>query len=314
MKLRAGFMGSPAFAVPYLDAVRATCELRVVVCQPDKPAGRGRTLTPPAIKTHAQDFGVPIVQPHKMKDGSLVATLSTHELDVLVVVAFGRILPPELLALPTYGCLNVHASRLPRWRGAAPIQRAILAGDTVTGVCIMAMDEGLDTGPLYVTHDVDILPGETSGALFDRLAVMGAPVLQTFLQAFPNVPAAQPQPSEGVTYAAPLGKHEGQVDWQRSARELACHVRGMDPWPVAFTHRRGEVLKLFGASCASIANANVPAGGVLACSSEHGLCVQTADGALAIAQVQPPGKRRMPAHEYARGKPFAPEERLGLTV
>ncbi len=310
-RLRAAFMGSPEFALPSLREVAARCDLQLVVCQPDRPAGRGRALTAPAVKQAALALGVPILQPTKMKDGSVAAALRELALDVAIVVAFGRILPPELLAVPRYGCLNVHASLLPRWRGAAPIQRAILAGDRETGVAIMQMDAGLDTGPVHALARTPIGPRETQGELFVRLAELGAQLLGEFLGRFPDVPPPQAQADDGVVLAPPLRKEEGRIDWSRAAQALVDHVRGMDPWPLACCVRGDDELKLFAASPSSHATGGAAPGTVLAVDAA-GLHVAAGDGAaLCVAELQPAGKRRMPARAYAAGRPFAPGERLG---
>ncbi len=206
MTLRAAFMGSPDFAVASLQAVARACDLRVVVSQPDRPAGRGRKLVAPAVKEAAAALGVPVLQPLKVRDGVLAAQLREHDLDVIVVTAYGRILPLEILEIPRLGCINVHASLLPRWRGAAPIQRAVLAGDRETGVAIMRMEEGLDTGPVYRVLATPIGPLETSGELFERLAPLGGELLEEFLRALPDVPAPTPQDEAlRAAYLAHLG-------------------------------------------------------------------------------------------------------------
>jgi methionyl-tRNA formyltransferase len=307
--LRAAFMGSPEFAVPSLEAVRRRCDLRVVVCQPDRPAGRGRALTPPAVKVAASGYGVPIVQPVKMKDGTLLRELTAFDLDVAIVVAFGRILPADLLALPKHGCLNVHASVLPRWRGAAPIQRAILAGDRETGVSIMQMDVGLDTGPVHRVVKTEIEPLETQGELFARLSVIGAAALDEFLAVFPDVPDPVAQDEDGVVLAPPLVKSDGVVAWDRTVREIVDHVRGMDPWPVATSMRKGEPLKLFAAR-PSTRTSDSPPGTVLGVDA-NGMHVAVRGGAVCIGEVQGPGQRRMAARAYAAGHAFATDERLG---
>ncbi len=308
LTLRAAFMGSPDFAVPSLHAVAKTCDLRAVVCQPDRPAGRGRKLKPPAVKVAAEPLGVPIYQPTKMKDGTLRDALAQHDLDIIVVTAFGRILPKEILDLPRLDCINVHASLLPRWRGAAPIQRAVLAGDPTTGVAIMRMEEGLDTGPVYRMVETPIESHETSGMLFERLAVLGGEVLAEALADFESIGEPSPQDDALATHAAMLSKAEGEVDWTWPAKRVIDHVRGMDPWPAAFT-ARGEVgLKLYGARPSEQASAEP--GTVLAVDSQ-GMHVACGSGAVCIAEVQPPGKRRMAADAYAAGRAFAPGERLG---
>jgi len=309
-KLRAAFMGSPDFAVPSLHATAAHCDLRVVVCQPDRPAGRGRKLTAPAVKVAATAMEVPVVQPTKMKDGTLAATLATHDLDVIVVVAFGRILPPAILESARHGCVNVHGSLLPRWRGAAPIQRAVVAGDAQTGVAIMKMDAGLDTGPVYRTVRTAIGPKETSGALFERLSTLGADALGEFLAAFPNVEAPVAQSEDGVTYAAMLEKAEGRVDWARPAVHVAAHICGMDPWPAAVTQHNDAPLKLFVAGVVDVPTEGADPGTVLAVSRD-GVVVACLDGAVSVTDAQPAGKKRMAAHAWAAGRQVTPGTRLG---
>ncbi|MCA9710739.1 MAG: methionyl-tRNA formyltransferase [Myxococcales bacterium] len=308
-RLRAAFMGSPAFAVPSLHAVHRRCDLQLVVCQPDRPAGRGRKLTPPAVKLAALELSLPVEQPRKMKDGRLAAQLRTLDLDVVVVVAFGRILPPDVLAVPRHGCINVHASRLPRWRGAAPIQRAVLAGDRSTAVALMQMDEGLDTGPVYRMVDTPIGELETSGELFERLAGLGAEALDDLLAVFPDVPPPRPQPAEGITHAAMLAKPEGRVDWERGVRALVDHVRGMDPWPLAAAEYEGQPLKLFSARPSPHPRGEHAPGTVVAVDAD-GLHVAALDGVVQIGEVQPPGKRRMTASDWASGRRLAPGARL----
>ena len=308
--MRAAFFGSPEFAVPSLEATARACELMVVVTQPDKPAGRGKAPTPPAVKLAATRLGVPVLQPTKLRDGSLLTSLAPYDLDVAIVVAFGRILPRELLELPRLGCLNVHASLLPRWRGAAPIQRAVLAGDANTGVCIMQMDEGLDTGPVHRRVETELGAQETSGELFERLAGLGAEVLESFLRALPDVPAPTAQPELGVTHAAKLEKHEGATDFARPARVVVDHVRGMDPWPSATARLREDTLKLFAAGLSDRADDSASPGTILAVD-ERGLHVACARGAVVVRDVQAPGKRRMPAKAFVAGlRPSPVGERL----
>lgn len=309
-KLRAVFMGSPEFAVPSLEAVAQTCELVLVVTQPDKPAGRGRKLLPPAVKQAATARGVPVIQPVKIRDGSLAGALQEVAPDVIVVTAYGRILPRAILELPRYGCINVHASLLPRWRGAAPIQRAILAGDRETGVAIMRMEEGLDTGPVYRMRSTPIGPEETSGELFERLAVLGGELLAEFLRAFPEVPPPTPQDASQATLAPMLRKEEGLVDWSWSSEQVIDHVRGMDPWPGAFTGRAGAPLKLFRAGPSPLPRPAEAAPGEVLAVDRAGLHVACGTGVVRIAEVQAAGGKRMPAQAYAAGKPFAPGERL----
>ena len=311
-RLRAVFMGSPEFAVPSLRAVARRCDLRAVVSQPDRPAGRGRKLRAPAVKLAAETLGVPVLQPAKVRKGRLRALIAPHDPQLIVVTAYGRILPADVLELPPHGCVNVHASLLPRWRGAAPIQRAVLAGDEQTGVSIMQMDRGCDTGPVYRMSATDIGAEETAGQLFVRLAELGAQVLDAFLADFPEVPPPRDQTElEGEQSHAPkLEKHEGEVDWSRPAKRVVDHVRGMDPWPAAFTTRAGVKLKLFGAGRAAVAGPQVPPGRVIGVDGE-GMLVSCGRGVVRIRELQAPGKRRMRVSDYDAGNPFVEGETLG---
>jgi methionyl-tRNA formyltransferase len=311
--LRAVFMGSPEFAVSSLQAVQRRCDLRAVVSQPDRPAGRGHKLTPPAVKVAALELGVPVLQPTKVRNGALRALLEPFEPELIVVTAYGRILGVDVLELPVHGCINVHASLLPRWRGAAPIQRAILAGDRETGVSIMRMDVGCDTGAVYRMESTPIGLEQTSGELFERLSVLGGDVLDAFLAEFPNVPPPIDQsllPGE-PTHAAKLEKHEGEIDWSRPAEQVINHIRGMDPWPAATTSRAGVVLKLYAARASSLVRPPDTAPGTVLGLEDAGVRVCCADAVVCIGELQAPGKRRMSAREYAVGRPFVDGERLG---
>lgn len=318
-KLRAVFMGSPDFAVPSLHAVHQHCDLRLVVSQPDRPAGRGRKLKPPAVKVAAEALGVPVIQPTKVRKGRLAALLQDVDPEIIVVTAYGRILGRDVLELPKYGCVNVHASLLPRWRGAAPIQRAVLSGDAETGVAIMKMDIGCDTGPVYRLASTPIGAEETSGALFERLASFGGDVLGEFLAAFPDVPPPQDQAElDGEpAHAAKLDKAEGEVDWSTSQRRVIDHIRGMDPWPCAWTKRsagegKAVILKLTGGGASDRSRPEGALPGQVLGVDDQGMHVCAGDGVVRVATVQAPGKRRMAPRDYAAGQPFAEGERLGL--
>ncbi|WP_434422135.1 methionyl-tRNA formyltransferase [Nannocystis pusilla] len=303
-RLRAVFMGSPDFAVPSLEAVARTCELVLAVTQPDKPAGRGRKLMPPAVKEAAQRLGVPVSQPVKVRDGTLAAQLQALAPDVIVVTAYGRILPRAILEVPRHGCINVHASLLPRWRGAAPIQRAVLAGDRETGVAIMQMEEGLDTGPVFRAARTPIEPEETSGELFLRLATLGGDLLAAFLGEFPDVPPPTPQDPSLATLAPILRKEEGVVDWTWSSGHVIDHVRGMDPWPAAVTGREGTPVKLYRAGPSPLPRPEGATPGEVLAVDRAGLHVACGEGVVRIAEVQAAGAKRMPAQAYAAGKAF----------
>lgn len=312
--LKAVFMGSPDFAVPSLQAVAKTCDLRAVVSQPDRPAGRGRKLKPPAVKVAAEALGIPVLQPTKVRDGGLAKALRELEPEIILVTAYGRILPEEILRLPKYGCINVHASLLPRWRGAAPIQRAVLAGDPRTGVAIMQMDLGCDTGDVFEMVETEIGPDETSGELFERLAVLGGDALEDFLRRFPEVAPAQAQDHDAAVHAAKLEKSEGELDFSKTAEELHNHVRGMDPWPGAYTHLSvGDDeplrIKVF-ASRLSDHEATADPGTVVAVD-DAGVHVACGRGTLCLGELQAAGKRRGPAKSFADGRGLTAGVRLG---
>jgi methionyl-tRNA formyltransferase len=314
--LKAIFMGSPDFSVPSLEAVAKTCELLAVVSQPDRPAGRGRKLKAPAVKEAAQALGVPVLQPTKVRDGSLREALAALAPDIILVTAYGRILPEDILSLPKYGCINVHASLLPRWRGAAPIQRAVLAGDRSTGVAIMQMDIGCDTGAVFEMVETPIGERETSGELFERLAKLGGEALESFLRRFPEVPEAREQDHEAAVHAAKLEKSEGQLDFARSAGEVHNHVRGMDPWPGAYCglSLEGEAplrVKVFASSLSGYSPGAAEAGEVIAVDTD-GVHVACADGAVCLGELQAPGKRRGLAKAFADGRGLVPGARFGL--
>ncbi|RMH39262.1 MAG: methionyl-tRNA formyltransferase [Deltaproteobacteria bacterium] len=301
-------MGSPEFAVPALERLLAQHDVVLVVTQPDKPAGRGKKLTPPPVKRVAQQAGVDVYQPTSARAPEFVDRLRAAAPDVCVVVAYGKILPRPVLDVAPLGCVNIHASLLPKYRGAAPIQWAILRGETVTGVTIMQLDEGMDTGPILLTREVPIAPDDTAGSLHDKLAPIGADLL---VEALDGLAAGtiepRPQDDASATYAPMLTKADGQVDWRRSAREVRDRVRGVDPWPGAFTLVDGAPLKLYGARLASGAGAP---GEVLAAEGD-GLRVACGDGAVTIAEVQAPGRRRMPAAAFATGRRLTPGMVLG---
>ena len=306
-------MGSPEFAVPSLQVCHDVCTLTAVVCQPDRPAGRGRKITPPPVKRAAVDLGLEVIQPTKMRDGTLAQALNSRTPDVIVVVAFGRILPADILRIPAHGCINVHASLLPRWRGAAPIARAILAGDEITGVSIMQMDEGLDTGPVFSRSQIAISPEETAGELSRRLSQLGSGALREFLTGFAERGDPQAQDHSNATAAPPLRKEEGRTRWDRSAAEVVNHIRGMDPWPGAFTTRGDQRLGLFTATPSPV---TVPgtAPGTVVSAQKDGMVVACASGCVRIAEVQPANRRRMPAAAYAAGQAFEVNERLGMPI
>ena len=311
-KLRVAFLGSPDFAVPSLEAVRAVHDVVLVVSQPDQPKGRGQAMAAPAVKVAALAAGLPVLQPKSARSGELEAALRTHAVDLAIVVAYGRIVPRGVLDAPRLGCVNVHGSLLPRWRGAAPIQRAVLAGDTETGVSIMQLDEGMDTGPVWATRTAPIGEEDTAGTMFGRLAPLGAALL---LETLPVIAGAKarpaPQDEAKATHAPMLDKAEGLVAWDRAARVVRDQVRGCDPWPGAFSTLPGasgpEPLKLFGVRLAEGSGAP---GEVLGAGAA-GLVVACGQGAVAIAELQAAGRKRLPAKVFLGGRPLPPGTRLG---
>lgn len=299
--LRTAFMGSPDFAIPSFMATAQATDLQVVVTQPDRPGGRGRKIQAPAIKIAAEAAGYPVLQPETLRDGSTAKLLDGFDLDLIVVVAYGRILGKDLLTVARYGCINVHASRLPRWRGAAPIQRAILEGDQQMGVSIMQLDEGCDTGPVYTIATTDIAPHETSGEIFARLAIIGGQCLQSFLENFSNRGPAIEQDSSQATHARKLIKQEGEVLWWEDATTVINRVRAVTPWPGAVTNLEQDKIKLFGLKLSEVACADKDPGVVLALD-EQGIHVACGHGSVCVPELQPAGKRRMSAADFCSGR------------
>jgi methionyl-tRNA formyltransferase len=300
-KLRVVFMGSPDFAVPCLDAVLATEEVVAVVTQPDKPAGRGLGLSPSAVKVRALAAGVPVLQPTSVRKPPFLDELRALSPDVCVVVAYGKILPPDVLAAPKYGCLNVHASLLPKYRGAAPIQWAIIRGERETGVTLMQMDVGMDTGAMLGKRTLAIDEWVTAGQLHTRLAPLGAELLVEILAQLKAGTLAPEKQDDGAATMAPmLTKETGRVDFAAGARAVRDLVRGCDPWPTAYTLLGGEPLKLFRAKIVS--GRGTP--GVVIGADRDGLLVGCGDDAIAFAELQLPGKKRMPATALLAGRPM----------
>jgi len=297
------FMGTPDFALPTLAALRAAGhEIACVYCQPPRPAGRGQKPRPSPVQAAAEDAGLPVRAPASLKDADAQAAFAALGADAAVVVAYGLILPAAILAAPRLGCLNLHASLLPRWRGAAPIQRAIMAGDPETGVSIMRMEEGLDTGPVLLTERVPIGPDATAGALHDRLADLGARLMVRALAGLASGTLTPvPQPAAGATYAAKIDKAETRLDWRRPAAELDRQIRGLSPAPGAWFQRDGGRVKLLAARPLAESAGAAP-GTVLA----DGATVACGAGALRLERVQPAGKGAMDAAAWLRGKPLAP--------
>lgn len=291
--MRIVFMGSPDFSVPALEAlIAAGHEIACVYCQPPRPAGRGKKDRPTPVHARAAELGLPVRHPVSLKTPEAQAEFTALQADIAVVVAYGLILPQAVLDAPEYGCLNIHASLLPRWRGAAPIHRAIMAGDTQTGVCIMQMDAGLDTGDVLMREAIAISPEDTTARLHDRLSALGAELIERALTGYHGLNAA-PQPDKGVTYAHKIDKAEARIDWACPATEVDRKIRGLSPFPGAWCELSGERLKLLESR-------------VVAGSGEPGkilseLVVACGDGAVAILKAQRPGKKPMETEVLLQG-------------
>ncbi|MBI4183580.1 MAG: methionyl-tRNA formyltransferase [Proteobacteria bacterium] len=308
-RLRLAFMGTPEFAVPTLKALLAAGHLiGAVYTQPPRPAGRGYQPQPSPVQVFAEAHGLTVLVPASLRgDEAVQAEFSALGLDAVVVVAYGLMLPKRMLAAPRLGCLNVHASLLPRWRGAAPIQRAILAGDRRTGVSIMLMDEGLDTGPVVLARMVPITLKTTAEGLHDELARLGADLV---LEALDGLAAGRldprPQPSEGVTYAPKLDRDEGRIEWAKPAATLERMVRALNPWPGVWFSHQGEAIKVLAAELAGR-----PAGAQPGTVLDERLTVACGEGALRLLKVQRAGRQALSAGEFLRGRPLAPGTMLG---
>jgi methionyl-tRNA formyltransferase len=291
--MRIIFMGTPQFSVPVLDAlVAAGHDIAAVYTQPPRPAGRGKKDRPQAVHLRALELGLPVRHPVSLRNPQAQAEFADLNADIAVVVAYGLILPQAVLDAPRLGCLNIHASLLPRWRGAAPIHRAIMAGDAQTGVCIMQMEAGLDTGPVLLREATGIAPDDTTGALHDRLSAMGALLVVEALRRLPDL-TREPQPAEGVTYAAKIDKAEARVDWAQPAASVAGQINGLSPFPGAWCDVAGERVKLLGAV---EAQGDAAPGTVL-----DGFTIACATGAVRITTAQREGKRALPVAEVLRG-------------
>jgi methionyl-tRNA formyltransferase len=303
--LRIAFAGTPQFAVPALRALLGSSHHVVgVLTQPDRPAGRGRELRSSPIKLLALEAGVALAQPASLKTGEERAVLAQWAPEILVVVAYGLILPRPALDLPRLGCLNIHGSLLPRWRGAAPIQRALLAGDVETGVTIMKLDAGLDTGPTLLERRLPIGMHDTAGDLHDALSELGAAALLEAIDGLTKgLLVPRPQPADGVSYAAKLEKSEAHIDWTRNAAHLDRQIRAFNPWPIAETRFADETLRVLRAAVVDDLAPDVTPGTVLGLA-EDGLRVACGGGVLALRELQRPGKRPITARDFANAVPL----------
>jgi len=291
------FMGSPDFALSTLRALATASDVVGVVTQPDRASGRGRELKPPPVKILAQELSIPVVQPEKLKQPEAMEQLRVWSSDLIVVAAFGQILRKDVLELPRFGCVNVHASLLPRWRGAAPINAAILAGDEETGVTIMQMDVGLDTGPMLAKRSIRLKPDDTAGSVFQVLSALGADLLiETLPDYLSGKLIPQPQPEEGATYAPMLKKEEGKLDFNSDVNELERRVRAFNPWPGTFMDFDGTNLKVHRAH---IGQGKASAGQRLIVGNQPAVCAR--GGLLVLDEVQPAGKRSMNGKSFLAG-------------
>jgi methionyl-tRNA formyltransferase len=311
--LRLAFAGTPEFAVAALDALHGSPHrLIAVFTQPDRPAGRGRALQESAVKRRARELGLPVHQPASFRSADAQALLGSLELDACVVVAYGLILPAEALAAPRLGCFNIHASLLPRWRGAAPIQRALLAGDAVTGVCIMRMETGLDTGPVLARESIAIGHADTAQTLHDRLAALGARLIVRSMDALAGGEARETPQSGSATYAAKIDKAEARIAWSDDAEAISRRVRAFNPWPVAETRVSGVQLRIWEAETADTA-VDAPPGTVLR-AAEDGIDVACGRGVLRITRLQLAGRRPLSAGEFSRAQPLSGARLGGATA
>lgn len=296
--MRIVFMGTPDFAVPSLQAlIDAGHDVCAVYTQPDKPQGRKQILTAPPVKTLALEHDIPVFQPNTLKNEDEQARLRELAPEVIIVVAYGKLLPKAVLDIPPHGCINVHGSLLPRWRGAAPIQWAVIAGDEMAGVTTMQMAEGLDTGDMLLTYETKVGEKETAGELFDRLAQSGAELLTQTLVKLDEI-TPRPQDDAQSCYAHMLDKQMAVIDWSKSAHEIDCLIRGLNPWPIALTMLSGERLKVFAAEKAA---GNGEPGTVLEADPKKGLTVACGEGALKLIEIQLVGGKRMKATDFLRG-------------
>lgn len=302
--MRVIFMGTPDFAVGTLEAIiEAGHEVVLAVTQPDKPKGRSGSLQFPPVKECAIAHNIPVFQPVKIREQKNIDELKKYDPDIIIVVAFGQIVSKEILDMPRYGCVNVHASLLPKYRGAAPIQWAVINGDEITGVTTQRMDVGVDTGDIIETAQLRIAEDETGGSLFDKLAMVGAKLCVSTMEKIEKGEATYtPQKEEEATHTKKIEKELGNVDWSKSAKEIECLIRGLNPWPSAYTHLNGKTLKLWLAKVIDESSTLTP--GTIVKVTKNEILVQTGAGMLSLLEVQLEGKKRMPVDAFLRGYPL----------
>lgn len=312
--MRIVFMGTPDFSVPALKAlVEAGHQVTAVVTQPDKPKGRGKDVQMTPVKIQALEYGIPVYQPVKVKTPEFVEVLKKEAPDAIVVIAFGQILSKEILDLPKYGCVNIHASLLPKYRGAAPIQWAVIDGEKETGVTTMMMDVGLDTGDILETKVIPLDPKETSGSLFEKLSEAGGPLILSTLEKLEKGTITRtPQGESGTSYAKMLTKTLGDINWTMSATAIERLIRGLNPWPSAYTQWEGKTMKIWEAEVEDVVETiDTHESGTITEVTKHGFKVQTGKGRLAIKSLQIPGKKRMEADAFLRGYHIETGTKLG---
>lgn len=315
MQMDIVFMGTPDFAVPTLEMlIGEEYNIKAVVTQPDRPKGRGKKLASPPVKQLAEKYHIPVLQPEKIRnDQEFYQKLKEIAPDLIVVVAFGQILPESILEIPSLGCVNVHASLLPKYRGSAPIHQAILQGDEMTGVTIMYMDVGMDTGDIITKTNMVILPDETAGALHDRMMYVGAEALRVALPGIKEqsyVPEKQKE--EDATYAPMLDKQMGLIDWNQSAAVIERVVRGLNPWPAAYTYYEGKLLKIWEVEIITAKDAAKTPGQITDVIDDKGITVKTLDDDLLIKEIQAQGGKRMKMKDYMRGHEIKKDDFLGI--
>lgn len=310
--MRVIFMGTPDFSVGTLEAlIQAGHQVVLAVTQPDKPKGRGGKMQFPPVKETALEHGIPVFQPRKVREPENIEELRKYQADVIVVVAFGQILPREILELTPYGCINVHASLLPSYRGAAPIQWAVINGETVSGVTTMQMDEGLDTGDMLLKTEVPLEPEETGGSLHDKLAAAGASLCVRTLKALEEGTVTPKKQGESPTaYASMLKKEMGEIRWEEPAISIERLIRGLNPWPSAYTGWQDKTMKIWEAEVLEEDSGQEP--GTVVRVDKDGFLVQTGKGLLKVTALQIPGKKRMEADAFLRGYSMEPGEKLGI--
>jgi methionyl-tRNA formyltransferase len=309
-RLRTVFMGTPRFAVPSLAALAESVDVTLVLCNPDRPAGRGRSMASPPVKEEAVRRGIPVFQPEKARHPDAVSRIAAEAPDLIIVVAYGHILPKSILDIPRLGCINVHASLLPKYRGAAPINWAVARGETVTGITIMRMDEGMDTGPMLHVREMPIGEEDTAETMFSKLSILGVEALREALRKLREGTLDEtPQDAALATHAPMLKKEHGRIDWSRPAGEVRNLVRGMTPWPSAFALHAGKTLKVLSCLLAREPGGGGAPGEIVALGRD-GIAVACGEGVLRLLVVQPEGGKAMDAWAYAQGRRVATGERL----